>query len=75
MPQQKNFQFRTNENYFLSRFYIKNNNSNQFYQHLIQNLSNQIEKKFSFSNRKFYLFFIENKNFKIKLFLHYELFS
>ena len=75
MPQQKNFQFRTNENYFLSLFYIKNNNSNQFYQHLIQNLSNQNEKKFSFSNRKFYLFFIENKNFKIKLFLRYELFS
>ncbi len=76
MPNQKKFEFRTNENYFLNWLYIKNNNSNNFYQHLTQNLTNQTKKKLLFSNRKFLLFFIENKIcFKIKLFLHYELFS
>jgi len=76
MPHQKKFEFRTNENYFLSWFYNKNNNSNNFYQHLTQILTNQTKKKLLFSNRKFLLFFIENKIcFKIKLILHYELFS
>ena len=76
MPNQKKFEFRTNENYFLNWLYIKNNNSNHFYQHLTQKLTNQIIKKLLFSNRKFLLFFIENKIcFKIKLILHYELFS
>ena len=76
MPNQKKFEFRTNENYNLGWFYNKNINSNNFYQHLTQNLTNQTKKKLLFSNRNFLLFFIENKIcFKIKLILHYELFS
>jgi len=77
MPLQKIFEIQINKYFFMFWLINKINNSNHFYQNLLQNFNIQKEKKTLFDNHKFLLyFFIQKKNYYKKSFYsYYELFS